>query len=116
MSTIKVSAEHTYEILIDVDWKSELTRLLVGRTRAALIVSEAMQSRVAELNVGDTELLTFPVPDGEGGKSSATLLQVWNWLGAAGFTQTMWSLRWVVGLRQILGDLPRHLGYAELIG
>jgi len=87
MSTIKVSAEHTYEIFIDVDWKSELTRLLAGRTRAALIVSEDMQSRVAELNVGDTELLTFPVPDGEGGKSSATLLQVWNWLGAAGFTR-----------------------------
>ena len=87
MSAIKVSAEHTYEIFIDVDWKSELNRLLAGRTRAALIVSQEMQLRLGEINAGDTEIFTFPIPDGEGGKSSATLLQVWNWLGAAGFTR-----------------------------
>ena len=87
MSAIKVSAEHTYEIFIDVDWKSELNRLLAGRTRAALIVSQEMQSRLGEIKAGDTEIFTFPIPDGEDGKSSATLLQVWNWLGAAGFTR-----------------------------
>ena len=87
MSAIKVSAEHTYEILIDVDWKSELNRLLAGRTSAALIVSQEMQSRLGDIKAGDTEIFTFPIPDGEGGKSSATLLQVWNWLGAAGFTR-----------------------------
>ena len=87
MSAIKVSAEHTYEILIDVDWKSELNRLLAGRTRAALIVSQEMQSRLGDIKAGDTEIFTFPIPDSEGGKSSATLLQVWNWLGAAGFTR-----------------------------
>jgi 3-dehydroquinate synthase len=87
MSSIKVTAEHNYEILIGVDWKSELSRLLAGRTRAAVIVSKDMQSRLGDLNTGDTEILTFPVPDGESGKSSATLLQVWNWLGAAGFTR-----------------------------
>ena len=88
MSSIKVTAEHNYEILIGVDWKSELSRLLAGRTRAAVIVSQDMQSRLGDLNTGDTEIFTFPVPDGESGKSSATLLQVWNWLGAAGFTRS----------------------------
>ena len=87
MSSIKVTAEHNYEILIGIDWKSELSRLLTGRTRAAVIVSQDMQSRLGDLNTGDTEIFTFPVPDGESGKSSATLLQVWNWLGAAGFTR-----------------------------
>ena len=88
MSSIKVTAEHNYEILIGVDWKSELNRLLAGRTRAAVIVSQDMQSRLGDLVTGDTEIFTFPVPDGESGKSSATLLQVWNWLGAAGFTRS----------------------------
>jgi 3-dehydroquinate synthase len=87
MNTIKVSAENSYEILIDVDWKLELTRLLAGRTRAALIVSEEMQSRLGEIASGDTEIFTFPIPDGEDGKASSTLIQVWNWLGAAGFTR-----------------------------
>jgi 3-dehydroquinate synthase len=87
VSTIKVNAERSYEILIDVDWKSALVRLSQGRTRAALIVSEDMKSKVGNLELGDTEIFTFPVPDGESGKSSATLLQVWDWLGAAGFTR-----------------------------
>ena len=87
MSAIKVSAERSYEVFIDVDWKSDLVRLSEGRTRTALIVSEDMKSKVGDLNFGDTEIFTFPVPDGESGKSSATLLQVWNWLGAAGFTR-----------------------------
>ena len=87
MSTIKVSAERSYEVFIDVDWKSELVKLIAGRTRAALIVSEDMKSRIGDLDFGDSEIFTFPVPDGEAGKSSSTLLQVWNWLGAAGFTR-----------------------------
>ena len=87
MTAIKVSAERDYQILVDVDWKSELTSLLKGRTRAALIVSEDMESRIGEISSGDTEIFTFPIPDGEAGKSSATLLQLWNWLGAAGFTR-----------------------------
>ena len=87
MSAIKVSAERSYEVFIDVDWKSELVKLIAGRTRAALIVSEDMKYRIGDLDFGDTEIFTFPVPDGESGKSSATLLQVWNWLGAAGFTR-----------------------------
>lgn len=87
MSIIKVSAEHTYEILIDVDWKSELRKLLEGRTRAAFIVSEDMQPLLGEFEIGDTEIFTFPVPDGEAGKSSSTLVKVWDWLGAAGFTR-----------------------------
>ena len=87
MNTIQVSAERGYPILIDVDWKTELTSLLKGRTRAALIVSEDMKSRIGEISTGDTKIFTFPIPDGEAGKTSATLLQLWNWLGAAGFTR-----------------------------
>jgi 3-dehydroquinate synthase len=87
MNTIQVSAERGYPILIDVDWKTELTSLLKGRTRAALIVSEDMKSRIGEISTGDTEIFIFPIPDGEAGKTSTTLLQLWNWLGAAGFTR-----------------------------
>ena len=82
-----MSAERSYDVFIDVDWKSELAKLIAGRTRAALIVSEDMKSRIGDLDFGDTEMFTFPVPDGEAGKSSSTLQQVWNWLGAAGFTR-----------------------------
>lgn len=87
MSVIKVLAEREYQILVDVNWQAELAKSLEGRTRVAIIVSEAMKTRVSKIDGGDTEIFTFAIPDGEGGKSSATLLQVWNWLGAAGFTR-----------------------------
>lgn len=87
MSTVNVSGDRDYQVLIDVNWKSELSRLLTGRTRAAIIVSENMKGRVGEVGGGDVEIFTFPIPDGEAGKSTATLQQVWNWLGAAGFTR-----------------------------
>jgi len=87
MSAINVKAERNYQILIDIEWKSELANLLKGRSRAALIVSEDMKSRIGDIASGDTEIFTFAIPDGEAGKTSATLLQLWNWLGAAGFTR-----------------------------
>lgn len=82
-----MSAERTYEVLIDVAWKFELAKVLEGRTRAALVVSESMKARLGEMESSDTEIFTFTIPDGEAGKSSTTLIQVWNWLGAAGFTR-----------------------------
>ena len=87
MTIVKVSAEREYEVLIDISWKSELSKYLIGRSRAAVIVSEQMQPRIGQFESSDTEILTFTVPDGEAGKSSSTLLQIWNWLGAAGFTR-----------------------------
>jgi 3-dehydroquinate synthase len=36
----------------------------------------------------DSELHVFRVPDGEDGKSIATLHKIWDWLGAAGFTRS----------------------------
>jgi 3-dehydroquinate synthase len=36
----------------------------------------------------DCDLHVFEVPDGEDGKSISTLTNLWNWLGAAGFTRT----------------------------
>jgi len=87
VKSVKVSAERSYEVLIDASWNVELVKALSGRTRAAIIVSEAMRDRVGDIDGGDTEIFIFAIPDGEAGKSTSTLLQVWNWLGAAGFTR-----------------------------
>jgi len=87
VNKISVSSDRDYQVLIDVDWQTELAKLLLGRTRAAVIVSEDMKDRVGQITAGDVEIFTFPIPDGEAGKSTATLQQVWNWLGAAGFTR-----------------------------
>ncbi|MSO28704.1 MAG: 3-dehydroquinate synthase [Candidatus Planktophila sp.] len=85
---IEVQAERTYPVIIDTAWKVELSKLLVGRNKAAIIVSEKMQASIKDLIATDAEVLIFPIPDGEPGKSSATLNKIWDWLGAAGFTRS----------------------------
>jgi len=85
---IEVQSERTYSIIIDGSWKVELLKLLEGRNKAAIIVSEKMQGLIKDLIATQAEIFVFPVPDGEAGKTSATLNKIWDWLGAAGFTRS----------------------------
>jgi 3-dehydroquinate synthase len=85
---IEVAAERTYPVIIDSSWKVELSKLLEGRSKAAIIVSEKMQHSIKDLIATDAEVLIFPIGDGESGKSSTTLNKIWDWLGAAGFTRS----------------------------
>ena len=85
---IEVKSERSYPVIIDCNWKIELSKFLVGRNKAAVIVSEKMQDAVKDLVSSDAEVMVFPIPDGEAGKSSETLFKIWDWLGAAGFTRS----------------------------
>ena len=88
MSEIKVIAERDYSVLLSQSWRNSLSESVQGRARVALIVSESLTSRIVDLDLGSAEIFTFAIPDGEAGKSSGTLLMIWDWLGAAGFTRS----------------------------
>lgn len=88
MRQIQVKAEREYNAFIDVDFHAQLPTFVQNRARVAIIFSEAMRDRIPKFEAGDTEFFYFPIPDGEAGKSTQTLAQAWNWLGAAGFTRT----------------------------
>jgi len=88
MNTVKVSAEGEYEVLIGCQWSAALIEMIKSRTRVAVIVSTNFSPDLTPLTNLDCELHIFEIPDGEEGKSSSTLLNLWNWLGAAGFTRS----------------------------
>ena len=88
MKKISVHAEREYEVLIDCDWKSQLISLAKNRTRIAVIHSEQMSESVRIEDSIDAEIFYFALPDGELAKSFTTISQLWNWLGAAGFTRS----------------------------
>jgi 3-dehydroquinate synthase len=88
MSEIKVSAERDYTVELSNSWRDSLTENVQGRARVALIVSEPLASRIQGLDLGSAEVFSFAIPDGEAGKSSSTLIKIWDWLGAAGFTRS----------------------------
>jgi 3-dehydroquinate synthase len=88
MNSVKVSAEHDYEVLIGCDWTPILIERIQARTRVAVIISSHYSPDLTALQSLDCDLHIFEVPDGEEGKSTATLLNLWNWLGAAGFTRS----------------------------
>lgn len=88
MTIITVNAERSYEVTLTNSWRKDLASICEGRTRIAVIVSETYSPELIELKNLDAELHVFQVPDGEDGKSISTLTNLWNWLGAAGFTRS----------------------------
>ena len=89
MSAITIKADRISQVHIsDGQWDLALEKALDGRSRAAFIVSERIASQVNFEIESDTDIHIFTIPDGEEGKSTATLLKLWDWLGAAGFTRS----------------------------
>jgi 3-dehydroquinate synthase len=88
MKNINVTAERDYTVSIGGQWESLLIPLIQGRTRVAVITSSSYSPDLTALQSLDCELHVFTVADGEEAKNTATLLNLWNWLGAAGFTRS----------------------------
>jgi len=88
MHTIRVHSEHEYDVVVGCQWQSSLVQSASSHTRIAVIFSATMREQVKGLQLGDSEIHFFEVPDGEAAKTSATLQSLWNWLGAAGFTRS----------------------------
>ena len=88
MKNINVTAERDYTVSIGGQWESLLIPLIQERTRVAVIISSSYSPDLTSLQSLDCELHVFTVADGEDAKNTATLLNLWNWLGAAGFTRS----------------------------
>ena len=88
MKTINVTADREYTVSIGGQWESLLIPLIQERTRVAVIISSSYSPDLTSLQSLDCELHVFTVADGEEAKNTATLLNLWNWLGAAGFTRS----------------------------
>jgi len=86
--TIRVHAEHEYDLVVGCDWQSSLKESLGSYTRVALVYSSAMRDHINGFKPENTEIHYFEVADGEGAKTSQSLQSLWNWLGAAGFTRS----------------------------
>ena len=85
---IRVKAEREYDVLMTEDWRNDLVEIAKTRTRCAVILTQAMRDQVGNLEADDCEFFYCPIPDGEEGKSPASLLTLWNWLAAGGFTRS----------------------------
>ena len=88
MRNINVTAERDYTVSIGGQWESLLIPLIQERTRVAVIISSSYSPDLTALQSLDCELHVFSVADGEDAKNTTTLLTLWNWLGAAGFTRS----------------------------
>lgn len=85
---ITVTAERTYDVLFSDNWRSSLSESVHERVRCAVVTTQTMRERIGNLEAGDCEFTFCVIPDSEEGKSPAVLMQLWNWLAAAGFTRS----------------------------
>ena len=88
MKNIVVTAERDYTVSIGGGWEPSLSELIQSRTRVGVIVSAGFSPDLASIQALGCDVHIFTVPDGEEAKSASTLLTLWNWLGAAGFTRS----------------------------
>lgn len=88
MKSIIVNAEHEYTVEIGQQWTQALIPLMNNRARVAVIVSAQFSPNLDAIKTLDAEVHVFQVPDGEEGKTPSSLINLWNWLGAAGFTRS----------------------------
>ena len=88
MKSIIVNAEHEYTVEIGQQWTQALIPLMNNRARVAVIVSAQFSPNLDAIKTLDAEVHVFQVPDGEEGKTLSSLINLWNWLGAAGFTRS----------------------------
>lgn len=89
MKSIKVSAEHEYEVFVGRDILSEIQNYLGGASRVAVIHPQSMQDAAGKLRqrFTDIESISIEVPDAENAKNSSVLEFCWMALGKAGFTR-----------------------------
>lgn len=88
MREVQVTAERTYKVVIGSDYVAALTPLMQDRVRVAVVTSKDFSPDIAALSGFECEVHRFEVSDGESAKDSSTLLKLWDWLGAAGFTRS----------------------------
>jgi 3-dehydroquinate synthase len=87
-SVITVKAERSYDVVIGSGWQGEFLPLASDRSRCAVITTQALRDEIGNLQSGDCEFIYCVIPDGEEGKSPQVLLNLWNWLAAAGLTRS----------------------------
>ena len=85
---ITIQAERSYGVHIGAPYAESVKNFAKDRDRVAVVYSETMKESIPKFTADATEFFYFGIPDGEGAKNSATLVTVWNWLGAAGFTRS----------------------------
>ena len=85
---IDITAEIAYSVYLTDHWREELQALTALRSRCAVVTTQFLKDRIGNLDSGDCEFFYFIIPEGEEGKSFTTLLKLWDWLAAAGFTRS----------------------------
>lgn len=88
MNLINVKAERDYIVTISAEWRDRLEPLCQNRERVAVICSKGFMPDLSVVEKFECDLHIFVIPDGEAGKNFETLIKLWDWLAAAGFTRS----------------------------
>ncbi|MFT3862204.1 MAG: 3-dehydroquinate synthase [Micropruina sp.] len=89
MSTIDVTAERPYQVVVGVGALEFLPQYVADVRRIAVIHPPVLRESAARIGKGcDTEVLLIEVPTAESAKTGETLQRCWEVLAQAGFTRS----------------------------
>lgn len=89
MTTISVSAEHTYPVIIERGSVNRLSEHLGDASRVAIIHPAALaaSAQAIKFSLHGGTVFTLQIPDAEQAKTAEVLQFCWDALGEAGFTR-----------------------------
>jgi 3-dehydroquinate synthase len=87
-----IAGDEPYEVVVGAGALSQLATLVPGEVRRVAVVHQAAVAHVVddveEALSGRVDVLRIEVPDGEGAKSAAVVIDAWDSLAARGFTRS----------------------------
>lgn len=87
MKVIEVVAEESYKVKLDISWVPELSSFIALRRKVAIVISESMRHQIPQLSAEGVQVHLLEIADGEDGKSSQTLIRLWDELNNLGLTR-----------------------------
>ncbi len=88
MESIKISAEHEYEIFFVDDWRSELAKISDSYEKVLALIPQSLYSlfEISKMKLENVQFLA--TPEGEAAKSQEFLAKVWLECGNFGLTRS----------------------------
>jgi len=88
MEPITVSAERSYQIKFDCNWRLELDSIAMVHGKVLVLVPESLYEKFGLAKFDLNNLLILKTPDGEAAKTQDFLTEVWRACGDFGLTRS----------------------------
>lgn len=88
MKPITITAEHSYSIHFDRNWRDEISSIAKAHAKVLLLVPESLYETFEIAKIGHQNIRVLKTPEGEAAKTQEFLSKIWFECGEFGLTRS----------------------------